>query len=126
MNLLSNVVNFLNNYIYYIGAFGLIFIGLCIILIKRNLIKVIIGLSILDTGVNLFLISVGYISKGTAPIFSKPGLDSARMVDPVPQALVLTAIVIGVAVLALALSLAIRLYHHYGTLNLRKIKEQRW
>jgi len=126
MNLLSNVVNFLNNYLYYIGAFGLVFIGLCIILIKRNLIKVIIGLSILDTGVNLFLISVGYISKGTAPIFSKPGLDSARMVDPVPQALVLTAIVIGVAVLALALSLAIRLYHHYGTLNLRKIKEQRW
>jgi multicomponent Na+:H+ antiporter subunit C len=48
------------------------------------------------------------------------------MVDPVPQALVLTAIVIGVAVLALALSLAIRLYQHYGTLNLRKIKEQRW
>ena len=122
----SNVVNFLSNYIYYIGAFGLVSIGLCIILIKRNLIKVIIGLSILDTGVNLFLISVGYISKGTAPIFSKPGLDSARMVDPVPQALVLTAIVIGVAVLALALSLAIRLYHHYGTLNLRKIKEQRW
>jgi len=126
MNLLSNGVNFLNNYVYYIGAFGLIFIGLFIILVKRNLIKVIIGLSILDTGVNLFLISVGYISKGTAPIFSKPGLDSARMVDPVPQALVLTAIVIGVAVLALALSLAIRLYHHYGTLNLRKIKEQRW
>jgi len=126
MDLLSNVINFLNDYIYYIGAFGLVFIGLCIILIKRNLIKVIIGLSILDTGVNLFLISVGYISKGTAPIFSKPGLDSARMVDPVPQALVLTTIVIGVAVLALALSLAIRLYHHYGTLNLRKIKEQRW
>jgi multicomponent Na+:H+ antiporter subunit C len=48
------------------------------------------------------------------------------MVDPVPQALVLTAIVIGVAVLALALSLSIRLYQHYGTLNLRKIREQRW
>ena len=128
MNLLSNsnVINFLNDYIYYIGAFGLVFIGLCIILIKRNLIKVIIGLSILDTGVNLFLISVGYISKGTAPIFSKPGLDSALMVDPIPQALVLTSIVIGVAILALALSLAIRLYRHYGTLNLRKIKEQRW
>lgn len=119
-------MHFLNSYIYYIGAFGLIFIGLYIILVKRNLIKVIIGLSILDTGINLFLISVGYIAKGTAPIFSKTGMESTRMVDPVPQALVLTAIVIGVAVLALALSLAIRLYHHYGTLNLRKIKEQRW
>ncbi|RKY77539.1 cation:proton antiporter [candidate division KSB1 bacterium] len=119
-------MSFLNNYIYYIGAFGLIFIGLYIILVKRNLIKVIIGLSILDTGVNLFLISIGYVKRGTAPIFSRPGIEAARMVDPVPQALVLTAIVIGVAVLALALSLAIRLYQHYGTLNLRKIKEQRW
>ena len=119
-------MSFLNSYIYYIGAFGLILIGLHIILIKRNLIKVIIGLGILDTGVNLFLISIGYITKGTAPIFSRPGIDSENMVDPVPQALVLTAIVIGVAVLALALSLAIRLYQHYGTLNLRKIREQRW
>jgi len=121
-----NFMNFISNYIYYIGAFGLVFIGFYIILVKRNLIKVIIGLSIIDTGVNLFLISVGYISKGTAPIFSKIDIGITSMVDPVPQALVLTAIVIGVAVLALALSLAIRLYHHYGTLNLRKIKEQRW
>jgi multicomponent Na+:H+ antiporter subunit C len=120
------IINFLDNYIYYIGAFGLVFIGLLIILIKKNLIKVIIGLGILDTGVNLFLITVGYIKQGTAPIFSKPGLETASMVDPVPQALVLTSIVIGVAVLALALSLAIRLYRHYGTLNLRRIKEQKW
>ncbi len=119
-------MNFLQQYIYYIGAFGLIFIGLYTILVKQNLIKIIIGLAILDTGVNLFLISVGYITQGTAPIFSRPGLEPSRMVDPVPQALVLTAIVIGVAVIALALSLAIRLYQHFGTLNLRKIREQRW
>jgi len=123
---ISNVVNFLTNYVYYIGCFGLILIGLYIILVKSNLIKVIIGLSILDTGVNLFLISIGYISKGTAPIFSKPGIEAKNMVDPVPQALVLTAIVIGVAVLALALSLTIKLYQHYGTLNLRKIRGQKW
>lgn len=122
----TNAIDFLQNYAYYIGAFGLIFIGLFIMLVKHNLIKVIIGLSILETGVNLFLISVGYIRAGTAPIFSKPGIKVERMVDPVPQALVLTAIVIGVAVLALALTLAIRLYHHYGVLDLRKIKEQRW
>ncbi|MBW1932026.1 MAG: NADH-quinone oxidoreductase subunit K [Deltaproteobacteria bacterium] len=119
-------MSFLDNHIYYIGAFGLILIGLYIILVKHNLIKVIIGLGILDTGVNLFLISVGYVTKGTAPIYSESGIDSEHMVDPVPQALVLTAIVIGVAVLALALSLAIRLHQHYGTLNLRKIREQRW
>jgi multicomponent Na+:H+ antiporter subunit C len=119
-------MNFLESYSYYIGAFGLVFIGLFIMLAKRNLIKVIIGLSILETGVNLILVSVGYIHNGTAPIFSKPGIGAKGMVDPVPQALVLTAIVIGVAVLALALSLAIKLYHHYGSLDLRKIKGQRW
>jgi len=119
-------VNFLHNYIYYIGSFGLIFIGIFIMIAKRNYIKVIIGLSILDTGVNLFLISVGYISNGTAPIFSKSAIQTKNMVDPVPQALVLTAIVIGVALLGLALSLGIRLYKHYGTLNLQKIKEQKW
>jgi len=119
-------MSFLENYAFYIGAFGLILLGLYIVLVKRNLIKVIIGLAILDTGVNLFLICVGYIAKGTAPIFSASVKSAQQMVDPVPQALVLTAIVIGVAVLALALSLAIKLYQHYGTLNLRKIREQKW
>jgi len=112
--------------IYYIGALGLIFIGLFIIMTRHNLIKMIIGLNIMDTGVNLFLISIGYKSEGTAPIFSKLGINPGAMVDPTPQALVLTAIVIGVAVIAMALSLAIRLYQHYGTLNMRKIKEQKW
>lgn len=123
---ISSAFHLVQDNMYYIGAFGLIFIGIFIMLVKHNLIKVIIGLSILETGVNLFLVSVGYISKGTAPIFSKSSLEAQSMVDPVPQALVLTAIVIGVAVLALALSLAIRLYHHYGALDLRQIKEQRW
>jgi len=117
---------FLNDYIYYLGSFGLIFIGLYIILVKRNLIKVIIGFNILNTGVNLFLVAIGYVKGGTAPIFSRQGIEAVPLVDPVPQALVLTAIVIGVAILALALSLAIRLYQHYGTLNLEKIREQRW
>jgi multicomponent Na+:H+ antiporter subunit C len=119
-------MNFLSDYIYYIGAFGLILIALFIIITRHNLIKKIIGLSILATGVNLLLIIVGFIREGTAPIFSNLNLDPQSMVDPVPQALVLTAIVISVAVLAMALSLAIRLYQHYKTLDMRKIKEQRW
>ncbi len=112
--------------IYYLASFSLIFIGLYVVTVKKNLIKIIIGLSLVDTGVNLFLISIGYVKGGTAPIFSKPGLKAAAMVDPVPQALVLTAIVIGVAVTALALSLAVKVFHHYGTLNVRKIKELKW
>jgi multicomponent Na+:H+ antiporter subunit C len=112
--------------IYYVGALGLIIIGLYIVLTKRNLIKVIIGIDVFETGIFLLLICTGYVKGGTAPIFSQPGLEPSLMVDPVPQALVLTAIVIGVATLALALSLAIRLYDHYGTLDLRKIRELKW
>ncbi|MBS3762247.1 MAG: NADH-quinone oxidoreductase subunit K [Planctomycetes bacterium] len=118
-------MNFPVDYIHYIGCFALILIGLYVLLVKSNLIKVIIGINLIDTGVNLFLISIGYIHGGTAPIFSETS-ETAEMVDPVPQALVLTAIVIGVSVLALALSIAIRLYGYYGTLNLRKIKELKW
>ncbi len=120
-------MNFLADYIHYIGCFALVLIGLYVVLVKSNLIKVIIGINLIDTGVNLFLISVGYIRAGTAPIFSE-AMEAAKepMVDPVPQALVLTAIVIGVSVLALALSVAIRLHGHYGTLDLRKIKELKW
>jgi len=116
----------LYNWVHYFGCFALVLVGLYIVMVRRNLVKVIIGISIIDTGVNLFLISVGYIRHGTAPIFSAAAQQPERMVDPVPQALVLTAIVIGVSVLVLGLSLAIRLYAHYGTLNLRKIKELRW
>ena len=119
-------MNFLYQNIYYIGAFGLIFIGLYMTAAKKNLIKIIIGLGFIDTGINLFLITIGYLQKGTAPIFSKPGLNPAQMVDPVPQALVLTAIVINVAILGLALGLAIRLYRHYKTLNVKKIRGLKW
>lgn len=122
----TDILNYLRDYSYYTGAFGLILIGLFIMLVKSNLIKVIIGLSIMETGINLFLVAVGYISRGTAPIFSDSSQAAEQMVDPVPQALVLTAIVIGVAVLALALSLSIRMYQHFGSLDLREIKEQKW
>jgi len=112
--------------IFYIASFLLIGIGLYGMLYKRNLIKIIIGLDFVETGINLLIISIGYVKGGTAPIYSLARLKPSQMVDPLPQALVLTAIVIGVAILALALSLAVRLYHHYGTLDMRKIKEQRW
>jgi len=119
-------MNFLSCYLHYIGCFSLILIGLYVVLVKPNLIKVIIGINLLDTGVNLFLVAVGYIRAGTAPIFSQAATQAENMVDPVPQALVLTAIVIGVSVLALALSLAVRVHDHYGTVDLRKIKRLKW
>ena len=110
----------------YLFAMLLLAVGLYAIVAKKNLIKVIVGVMVIEYAVNLMLVLVGYRTGGEAPILTEAGQSTAGFVDPLPQALVLTAIVIGVAILALALSLAIRLYQHYGTLNLQKIREQRW
>jgi multicomponent Na+:H+ antiporter subunit C len=112
--------------IFYVTSILVILIGLYAVLVKKNLIKIVIGLSIVDSGVNLLLISIGYVKNATAPIFSRPDLTADKMVDPVPQALVLTAIVIGLGVTAVALSLVIRLYDHHKTLNIDKIRKLKW
>ena len=110
---------------FYGSAILLIMIGLYAALIKKSLIKIVIGLSIVDSGIHLLMIAIGYVKDGTAPIFSGDAL-SENMVDPVLQALVLTAIVIGFAVTAVALSLVIRLYRHHGTLEIDEIKNLKW
>ena len=114
------------NYMYYAGGAGLILIGLYMVLAKTNLVKIILGLSFLDTGTHVLLVAIGYVRGRTAPIFSEGMTESTPVVDPVPQALVLTAIVIGVGVLGVALALAIQVYRHYGTLDVRRIKGLRW
>jgi len=104
---------------------ALVLIGLYAMLFKRNLIKIAIGLTILESGVNLFLITLGYRKEGVAPIYTNlpSGIDIPdKMVLPVPQALTLTSIVIGVAVLALVLSIIMMIYRHYCTLDSRKVR----
>jgi multicomponent Na+:H+ antiporter subunit C len=115
----------LRMYIYFLASFGLFLIGLYAVLSKKNLIKVIIGLDLMETGVNLFLISLGYVKGGSAPIFEK-AMGAFKMVDPIPQALVLTSIVIGVSVTALALSLSVKLHEKSGTLDLTKLRSLKW
>ena len=112
--------------VYYISAILLILIGMYAVLTKKNIIKIVIGLSIIDSGINLLLIAIGYVKDATAPIFSDSTLKASGMVDPVPQALVLTAIVIGLGVTAVALALVIRLYDHHKTLNINKIRKLKW
>jgi multicomponent Na+:H+ antiporter subunit C len=103
----------------FLAVIGLVLVGLYAVLFRRNIIKMIIGITIIESGVNLFLITLGYREGSIAPIYtSSPG---GLMALPVPQALTLTSIVIGVAVLALMLSLAIHLFRHYGTLDAREI-----
>jgi multicomponent Na+:H+ antiporter subunit C len=103
----------------YIAVIILILIGLFAVIFKKNLIKIVIGITIIESGVNLFLITLGYREGSIAPIFtSSPG---GVMSLPVPQALTLTSIVIGVSILALMLSFVILIYRHNGTLDVRKI-----
>ncbi|NJE26302.1 cation:proton antiporter [Thermococcus sp. MV5] len=109
---------------YYFASIALILIGFYAILAKRNILKMLVGLSIMETGVNLLLISVGYVSGKSAPILTE-GITPNNAVDPIPQALVLTAIVIGVATTAMALSVVINLYEKYKTLNVEEIRRLR-
>ena len=102
----------------YIAVVALILIGLAAVIFKRNLIKIVIGITLIESGVNLFLITLAYRQDSIAPIYHGSG--SRIMSLPVPHALTLTSIVIGVAVLALMLSLVIHIYRHYGTLDARK------
>jgi len=105
----------------YIMCLMLFSIGLYCILRKRNIIKIVVGLIISEYAVNLFFVLLGYRMEGRAPIFSADQ-DITNMVDPLPQALVLTSIVIGLAVTALVVGIAIRIYEKYGTFDITEIR----
>ena len=111
------------------SGLGLILIGLWGILTQRNIIRMIVGFSLLDTGIHMVMLSIGYVTGGTAPIINDavPMAEAAsRIVDPVPSALVLTAIVIGLGVTAVMLSFAVRMYRERKTLMIDEFTESRW
>ncbi len=96
-------------------------IGFGNLLLQSNLIKKIIGLNIMDTAVYLFLAEKGYIEGRVAPIITD-GVQSAEVyINPIPSGLVLTGIVVSVSVSALMLSITVRLYRRYQTLDLDEI-----
>jgi len=110
----------------YICAFFLIVLGFYTIVTKYNLLKTVIGMSVMDYGVNLLIISIGFNPGGTAPLFTPNELGPASyFVDPIPQALTLTSIVIGACVTAMSVSLVIRIEEAYGTLDTREIRRLR-
>jgi len=106
----------------YIGSFLVIILGLYIMITKKNLIKIVIGMSLMDSGTNLLLVSMGFRQGGTAPIFMSDLKPGSFFVDPVPQALTLTSIVIGACVSALALSLVIKIKAHYNSIDADKVR----
>lgn len=96
-------------------------IGFGNLLLQKNLIKKIIGLNIMDTAVYLFLAEKGYIEGRVAPIVVNNVQSVEAYINPIPSGLVLTGIVVSVSVTALMLSLTIRLYYRYHTLDLDEI-----
>ncbi len=113
---------------YLVTAIALIVIGLAGLMIRRNLLKMVLGFSLIDTGIHLLIATLGSNPQKTAPIVDSQELlkDPSLMVDPVPQALVLTAIVIGVGVTALMLAYVIRLYALRGSLDVRDFGRMKW
>lgn len=99
-----------------LGFYGLAF--------KRNLVKIVISISVIEAGVNLFIVSLGYVEGGIAPIYTLAP-SNQQMVFPTPQALVLTSIVVGLAITALMLSLIVRMYRDYQTLDTTNIRRLR-
>ncbi|EOS35737.1 cation:proton antiporter subunit C [Lachnospiraceae bacterium 29-91] len=99
-------------------------IGFANLLLQKNLIKKIIGLNIMDTAVYLFLAIKGYIEGRTAPIVVDGVQEVEAYINPIPSGLVLTGIVVSVSVTALMLSLTVRLYKRYHTLDLDEISSR--
>lgn len=96
-------------------------IGFVTLLFQRNLVRKIIGMNIMDTGLFLFLASMGYIEGRKAPIIVDGVTEMEAYINPVPAGLVLTGIVVSVSVTAVMLALTVRLYKRFHTLDLDKI-----
>ena len=105
----------------YLLCFALFLVGLYGVLTKRDLVKIILSLAIMTYAANLFLILFGYKGDATYPILSE-GSKAVAMVDPLPQALVLTSIVIELGTTALLVAIAVRLFQKYKTFDITKIR----
>ncbi len=101
------------NYNYWI-TIVLMVSGLFIVVSKSNMIKTLVGLGIFQTSVYLLYLSPGKILGATPPIMAE-GIESYS--NPLPHVLILTAIVVGVATLALGLALVVRIHEAYGTIE---------
>lgn len=110
--------------IVYLLCFVLFLVGLYGVITRRNLIKIAVSLSIMEFSCFLFFALIGYIDGGVAPIVD-PADPLKTYVDPLPQALVLTAIVIGLATTAMLMAVIIRIYRKYKTFDIREISNLR-
>lgn len=111
---------FMDLYNYWI-VIVLMMIGFYIVIVQGNLVKKLIGLNIFQTSVFIFYISVGKVEGGTAPILAS---GANVYSNPLPHVLILTAIVVGIATMALALALVVRIHKAYGTVEEQELQER--
>ena len=107
--------------VVYILCFALFLVGIYGALTKRDLIKIILSIGIMGYAVNLMFILFAYKKGASFAILTKEGVNT-NMVDPLPQALILTSIVIELGITALLVTLAIRLFEKYKTFDITKIR----
>ena len=114
-------MEFLGLYNYWVFAI-LLMTGLYAVISRANLIKKLIGMSIFQSAVFLLYISMDKVEGGTAPIIQSNAPDQLYS-NPLPQVLILTAIVVGIATLSLGLAIAVRISEAYGTIEENEIRE---
>jgi multicomponent Na+:H+ antiporter subunit C len=116
MSIIQNIIDHMN----YIGAVALFIIGLYTVVTHRNLIKRILGVNIMGTGIFFFFIAIGNVAAGQPPIIIGSGTDIIY-INPLPSVLILTGIVVVVSITVYSLSLVIRIYQTYGTIDQEEI-----
>lgn len=124
---MNDLIGFLISKLNYWVYITLMMIGLYAVIAKNNLVKKIIGMNILQTAVILFFISIGAKKNATIPIIEHSGtienhaVHAIDFINPLPHVLMLTAIVVAVATLGVALALVIKVFQHYETLEENEI-----
>ncbi|WP_222918409.1 cation:proton antiporter subunit C [Natrinema sp. SYSU A 869] len=120
------MIDLLTSHYTYVLTFVLLGLGIYMVIASENLVKKLIGVNLFQTAIFLFFISMAYIEGGSAPIVPHEGTPGEVMVaSPLPQVIVLTAIVVGIALTAVGLALIIRIYAEYGTLREDTLREVR-
>ncbi len=110
-------------------GFIILLLGLYGMLSQKNILKIIISFTIFETGLNVIIVSIGYMRNKTAPILDSLGLQentADKIVDPLPQALVLTSIVIGLGVTSLLLVYALKLHKEKKSLIINDYTDTKW
>ena len=121
--MIDTVVDLLTLRYAYVLFAVLLVIGLYVVIASSNLVKKIIGLNVFQTAIFLFFVTAAYREGGSAPVIPKDG--GGTYASPLPQVIVLTAIVVGVALTAVGLALVVRIYAEYGTLDEDTLREVR-